>query len=138
MRDSPGFGVSLHPVSSGCPDDLRNPANQIILASVKVDTLTYTLTSTARVNPTADLNLMKNALSVSGNVTFTSDDSKTLTISSPMFVGYRAYQYKQLVAPPPPPPPHTGADAIGGSPSLPVLSASSFDIVPVPVQKRVK
>lgn len=128
--------LSSHPVSAGCLADLKNPNNQIMLAGVRVDSLTYTLESKTSVNPTADLNLLKGALTASGNVTFSSDNSQTLTTTSPIYVAYKAYKFEQLSP--------TEGGGRNGALALPAegelakpLPKASFRIVSVPQQKRV-
>lgn len=107
-------------ISKNCYNQLIKDSSKVLLSTAKVEDMTYTFNGKLKVNPTVNVALLDSALKANGAVNYTSNSKDTLTVSSPMYIAYKAYRFKDL-----------GLD-VSESTDVPVrLDKAKFKLVPV-------
>jgi hypothetical protein len=85
-----------HKIAPACLAALKNPKNAIIFSMASVSSLTYSFSGQKSVNGSASADALKSALSASGDIKYEHNTDNSLTITSPMYVGYNAYSLQKL------------------------------------------
>lgn len=83
-------------ISRACYAALTSPGSKVIYSVAEVGSMTYTLNGDVRVGTNVDLALLNEALKVSGGVDYSNVTRNSLTVTSPMFIGYKAASFKDL------------------------------------------
>jgi hypothetical protein len=83
-------------VSKRCLGYLKDPENHILLSAARVESMAFTFHGEKDVNAKVDGDALKNTLTANGVLTYTSTTDHTLTVTQPMYIGYKSFQFKDL------------------------------------------
>jgi hypothetical protein len=83
-------------VSKRCLGYLTNKENHVILSAARVDSMAFTFHGEKDVNGKVDDSALKNTLTANGVLSYTSTTDHTLSVSQPMYIGYRSFQFNDL------------------------------------------
>ena len=83
-------------VSARCYNYLKNDQNQIIVSAARVESMVYKFHGEKDVNAKIDAEALKSTLQANGVVQYTATNDDTLTVTQPMFIGYKAAKFKDL------------------------------------------
>jgi hypothetical protein len=85
-----------HKITKACASALNNPKNALVFSMASVSSLTYSFSGQKTVDASGSADALKSALSASGDVKYEHNTDNSLTITSPMYVGYNAYSLQKL------------------------------------------
>jgi hypothetical protein len=85
-----------HKITASCGQALKNPKNALIFSMASVASMTYSFSGQKTVSGSASADALKSAMSASGDVKYEHDTDNSVTITSPLYVGYNAYSLKTL------------------------------------------
>jgi len=83
-------------ISKACAQHLSNTRNAVIFSMAQVSQMQYKFNGDKAVNASVDATLLKSDLQASGTFNYDHNNTDTLTVKQPMYVGYVAYSIKDL------------------------------------------
>jgi hypothetical protein len=88
--------LAEHKITTACVAALKNPQNALIFSMASVSSLTYSFSGQKTVDVSGSADALKSAMSASGDVKYEHNTDNSLTITSPMYVGYNAFSLQKL------------------------------------------
>jgi hypothetical protein len=85
-----------HKVSKVCAQRLKDPKNAVIFSMARVNSLTYTFNGSKDINASVNASALQSAISAAGSMEYTNSTNNSLTITTPLYVGYNAFSLKDL------------------------------------------
>jgi len=85
-----------HKVASICANKLRDPKNAVIFSMARVKDMTYAFSGKKGASAAPSVDALNSAMAVSGGLTFSHSQENSVTITTPLYVGYNAFSLIDL------------------------------------------
>jgi len=85
-----------HKIASVCVNKLRDPKNAVIFSMARVSGMTYSFSGQKGANASVSPDALKSTMAASGVVSFDHTQEGSVTITSPLYVGYNAFSLADL------------------------------------------
>lgn len=85
-----------HKIASACVNKLRNPKYAVIFSMARVNSMTFSFSGQKGVKASVSPDALKSTMTSSGVVSFDHTQEDSITITSPLYVGYNAFSLADL------------------------------------------
>lgn len=83
-------------ISERCYKDLMDDQNRLIVSAARVESMVYTFHGEKDVNAKVDADALKSTMQANGVLQYTTTSDNTLTVTQPMYIGYKGARFKDL------------------------------------------